>query len=165
MYRSFSWWLHHRRDVTLKQRLTNNGQAQYSMARPLLILTAAAAAALLTGHTAHAFAVGPNPPTNPAQRPAPTSPYERRDRPMDPDEAAAAPAPFVLGPGSRVAVVGADSGALGRLVTKRLFTSQFRAYLMVKDVAKVPSGLGLDQYKVRTVCVGVVCILPSYSVG
>lgn len=123
------------------------------MARPLLLLAAAAAAAaLLTGHAAHAFAVGPNP--NPAQRPAPTSPYERRDRPMDADEAAA-PAPFVLGPGSRVAVVGADSGALGRLVTKKLFMNQFRPYLMVKDLAKVPSGLGLDQYKVR---VYVVCV-------
>lgn len=124
------------------------------MARPLLLLVAAATA-LLTRHTAHAFAVGPNPP-NPAQqqRPPPTSPYERRDRPMmDPDDAATAPAPFVLGPGSRVAVVGADSGALGRLVTKKLFQAQFRPYLMVKD-QQVPSGLGLDQYKV---CVVGVC--------
>lgn len=124
------------------------------MTRPLLLLALAAAvtAAILTHHTAHAFAVGPNP--NPAQRPAPTSPYERRDRPTTPDEAAAAadadaPAPFVLGPGSRVAVAGADSGALGRLVTKKLFQNQLRPYLMVKDVGKPPAGLGLDQYKVR----------------
>ncbi len=119
---------------------------------PLLLLGAAAFLLLLLPE-AGGFAVGPGPQQPQQQRPAPTSPYERRDRPTsaDADEAAAAAeatAPVVLGPGCRVAVAGADSGILGRLVTKKLFQSQQRPYLLVPSLEKLPAGLGLDQYKV-----------------
>jgi hypothetical protein len=131
-------------------------------------LLAASALFLLLGllERAQGFAVGPGPQQQQQQqRPQPTSPYERRDRApataADEEAAAAtsspeAAAPFVLGPGSRVAVAGVDSGgALGRLVTKKLFQSQLRPYLLVPNLERPPSGLGLDQYK--------VCVMPASS--
>lgn len=65
-------------------------------------------------HQAEGFAVGPGPQQ---QRTTPSSPYERRDRPSTPTTtedtevtgtALAGEEPFILGPGSRVAVAGAE---------------------------------------------------------
>ena len=57
-----------------------------------------------------------------------------------------------------MAIAGADapgeSNTLARLITKKLFKSQMRPYLLVPSMDKVPTGLGFDQYKglTRYIC-------------
>lgn len=47
-----------------------------------------------------------------------------------------------------------ESNTLARLITKKLFKSQMRPYLLVPSMDKVPTGLGFDQYKglTRYIC-------------
>lgn len=61
-----------------------------------------------------------------------------------------------------MAIDGADapgeSNTLARLITKKLFKSQMRPYLLVHSMDKVPTGLGFDQYKglTRYLCTAAV---------
>lgn len=124
---------------------------------PLLLVLAAL---LLSVSQVHAF-------SSPSRPPSPHSPYDRRPPPTTPPSTPATEdrgsnlyRPFnpLLGPGSRVAIAGADALrgdlSLARLCTKKLFKSQMRPYLLVPSMDKVPTGLGFDQYKglTRYIC-------------
>jgi len=125
-------------------------------ASPLLLLVLVGSLLSLS----HAF-------STPSRPPSPHSPYDRRPPPSTPPSTPATKdrgsnlyRPFnpLLGPGSRVAIAGADapeeSNNLSRLITKKLFASQMRPYLLVPSMDKVPTGLGFDQYKglTRYIC-------------
>jgi len=96
--------------------------------------------------------------------PPPQSPYDRRSPSINPStppthadleqgRGSNLYRPFnpLLGPGSRVAIDGANApgegSTLARLITMKLFKSQMRPYLVIPSLGKVPTGLGFDQYR------------------
>ncbi len=137
-----------------------------NMLPPSLLLLALLALVVLVATPAMAFSSRSPPPQSPYDRRPPRGgPFADDDNSgvagLDDREAAAAAAPRplhpMLGPGSRVAVAGAEvagGNTLARLVTMKLFKSQHRPYLVVPSLDKTPTGLGFDQYRglTRYIC-------------